>query len=192
MRHFDPTRATALAAASFVLSPGAFAAESGMPQLDFATFPSQIFWLAVIFVVLYLLMARVALPRVGALIAQRKARIEGDLERAAQMKQEADAVMAAYQRALAEARAAAQATVKEAIDRFNTEAAERQHAAGEKLAAETSAAEARIAEAQAAALANLRSVAIDVTRAAAQKLTGADVDTERAGTAVDRVMKERG
>ncbi|HYC13127.1 MAG TPA: F0F1 ATP synthase subunit B', partial [Stellaceae bacterium] len=147
MRHLEPTRTIALAAAFLTLSPVAFAAESGMPQLDFATFPSQIFWLAVIFVALYFLMARVALPRVGALIAQRKAKIEGDLERAAQMKQEADAVMAAYQRALAEARASAQTTVKEAIDRFNAEAAERQRAAGQKLAAETSAAEARIAEA---------------------------------------------
>ena len=60
-----------------------------MPQLDFSTFPSQIFWLAVIFVLLYLLMARVALPRVSAMIDARKARIEGDLERAAQMKTEA-------------------------------------------------------------------------------------------------------
>lgn len=163
-----------------------------MPQLDFSTFASQVFWLAVIFVAFYLLMAYVALPRLGALIARRKTRIEGDLDRAAQMKAEAEAVMAAYQRALADARAGAQATVKEAIDRFNAEAADRQRAAGEKLAAETSAAEARIAEAKSAALANLRGVAIDVARATAQKLTGADVDDASAAAAVDSVMKERG
>lgn len=162
-----------------------------MPQLDISTFPSQLFWLAVIFVVLYLLMARLALPRVGAMIAQRKARIEADLERAQQMKAEADAVMAAYQRTLAEARAQAQATVAAAVERFNAEAAEGQRKAGEKLAAETSAAESRIAEAKTQALANLRTVAIDVARATARKLTGTDIDDARAAAAVDRVMKER-
>lgn len=162
-----------------------------MPQLDISTFPSQLFWLAVIFVVLYLLMARLALPRVGAMIAQRKARIEADLERAQQMKAEADAVMAAYQRTLAEARAQAQATVAAAVERFNAEAAEGQRKAGEKLAAETSAAEGRIAEAKTQALANLRTVAIDVARATARKLTGTDIDDARAAAAVDRVMKER-
>jgi len=125
------------------------------------------------------------------MIAQRKARIEADLERAQQMKAEADAVMTAYQRTLAEARAQAQATVAEAVERFNAAAAEHQRKAGEKLAAETAAAEGRIAEAKAQALANLRTVAIDVARATARKLTGVDIDDARAAAAVDRVMKER-
>lgn len=162
-----------------------------MPQLDFSTFPSQIFWLAVIFVLLYLLMARVALPRVAAMIDARKARIDGDLERAAQMKAEAEAVMAAYERSLADARAQAQATLKEAMDRFAAEAAERQRKAVETLTGETSAAEKRIAEAKAQALAGLRAVAIDVARTATRKLVGVDVDEGSAAAAVDRVMRER-
>jgi len=162
-----------------------------MPQLDFSTFPSQIFWLAVIFVLLYLLMARVALPRVSAMIDARKARIEGDLERATQMKAEAEAVMAAYERSLADARAQAQATLKEAMDRFAAEAAERQRKAVETLTGETSAAEKRIAEAKAQALAGLRAVAIDVARTATRKLVGVDVDEGSAAAAVDRVMRER-
>ena len=162
-----------------------------MPQLDFSTFPSQLFWLAVIFVLLYLLMARVALPRVSAMIVARRARIDGDLERAAQMKAEAEAVMAAYERSLADARAQAQTTLKEAMDRFGAEAAERQRRAAEALSAETSAAEKRIAEAKAQALAGLRAVAIDVSRTATRKLVGLDVDESSAAAAVDRVMKER-
>src|SRR5581483_6746980 len=119
-----------------------------MPQLDFSTFPSQVFWLAVIFVLLYLLMSRVALPRVSAAILARRAKIDGDLERAAQMKAEAEAVMAAYERSLADARAQAQATLKEAMDRFGAEAAEHQRKAAETLALKTTAAEKRIAEAK--------------------------------------------
>ena len=162
-----------------------------MPQLDLSTFPSQVFWLAVIFVLLYLLMSRVALPRVAAMIDARRARIEGDLEHAAPMKAEAEAVMAAYERSLADARAQAQATLKEAMDRFAMEAAERQRKAVETLGVETSAAEKRIAAAKAEALADLRAVATDVARTATRKLVGLDVDEESAAAAVDRVMKER-
>ena|SRR5437763_5672629 len=162
-----------------------------MPQLDLSTFPSQVFWLAVIFVLLYLLMSWVALPRVSAMIVARRARIEGDLERATQMKAEAEAVMAAYERSLADARAQAQATLKEAMDHFGAEATARQRKATEALNAETSAAEKRIAEAKAQALAGLRAVSIDVARTATRKLVGVDVDEASTAAAVDRVMRER-
>jgi F-type H+-transporting ATPase subunit b len=162
-----------------------------MPQLDVTTFAPQLFWLAVSFIVLYVLMTKVALPRVGAAIAERRARIDGDLERAAQMKSDAEAVMAAYEKALGEARAQAQETVRQTSERLAAEAAERQRAAGAKLAEQTAAAEKRIAAAREAALANVRSIAVDVARTAAQRLTGVDIDEARAGAAVDAVMKGR-
>jgi len=162
-----------------------------MPQLDLATFPSQIFWLAVIFGALYLLMARVGLPRVGAMIEARRARIAGDLDRAAQMKAEAEAVMAAYERSLADARAQAQTTLKEAMDRFSAIAAERQRQAVQKLAVETAGAEQRIALAKTQALAGLRAMAVDVARATTRKLVGVETDEATATAAVDQVMKER-
>lgn len=162
-----------------------------MPQLDAATFAPQLVWLAITFVVLYALMAWLGLPRVGKVIAARRGRIDGDLEKAAQMKTEAEAVIAAYERALAEARAQAQATVKETTERLNAAAAERQHKIAGTLAAETAAAERRIAAAKTAALADLRGVAVEVARAAAQKLTGAELDASRAAAAVDSVLRER-
>jgi F-type H+-transporting ATPase subunit b len=162
-----------------------------MPQLDLSTFPSQLFWLVVTFGLLYLLMSRVALPRVTAVMVARRASIDGDLERAAKMKAEAEAVMAAYERSLADARAQAQATLKEATDRFGAVAAERQKKAAAALSAETSAAEKRIAEAKAQALAGLRAVAVDVARTATRKLVGVDIDEGSAGAAVDQVIRER-
>jgi len=162
-----------------------------MPQLDVTTFAPQLFWLAVSFIVLYVLMTKVALPRVGAAIAERRARIDGDLERAAQMKSDAEEVMFAYERALAEARAQAQETVRQTSERLAAATAERQREAGAKLAEQTAAAEKRIAAARDAALTNVRSIAVDVARTAAQRLTGVDVDEAHAGAAVDAVMKGR-
>jgi F-type H+-transporting ATPase subunit b len=163
-----------------------------MPQLDVATFPPQLVWLAISFVALYLLMAKLGLPRVRDVITARRDRVEGDLEKAQKMKAEAEAVIAAYERALAEARAEAQRTLKETTERLNAAAAQRQRQTAEKLAVETAAAEKRIAEAKAAALGGIREVAAEVASEAAMKLGGAVIDVSRAAAAVDTVMRERG
>ena len=102
-----------------------------MPQLEVSTFVPQLFWLAVTFGVLLLLMWKIGLPRVGGLIDARRKRIDDDLARAAQLKDEAEAALAAYQQTLASARAQAQAAVKETTDRLAAEAAERQRRLGE-------------------------------------------------------------
>jgi F-type H+-transporting ATPase subunit b len=162
-----------------------------MPQLDIATFAPQLVWLAISFILLYVLMAWVGLPRIGKAIAARRARIDGDIEKAQQMKAEAEAVIAAYERALAEARQQAQQTLKETIDRLNARSAEAQRKTAAKLESETGAAEKRIAAAKAAAIANIRDVALDVARAAMQKLAGGAVDDRGTAAAVDAVLRER-
>jgi F-type H+-transporting ATPase subunit b len=160
-----------------------------MPQLDVSTFPTQIFWLVVTFAVLYVLMAKLAIPRIEAAVEGRRTRIEGDLDRAGRMKTEAEAVIAAYEKALADARHQAQLTMKETTDRLNAAAAERQKAAAKVIAERTTVAEARIAAAKGAAMENLRGMSIDVARAAAARLVGSEIDEARAGAAVDSVLK---
>jgi F-type H+-transporting ATPase subunit b len=160
-----------------------------MPQLDVSTFPTQIFWLVVTFAVLYVLMAKLAIPRIEAAVEGRRTRIEGDLDRAGRMKTEAEAVIAAYEKALADARHQAQLTMKETTDRLNAAAAERQKAAAKVIAERTTVAEARIAAAKGAAMENLRGMSIDVARAAAARLVGSEIDEARAGAAVDAVLK---
>jgi F-type H+-transporting ATPase subunit b len=162
-----------------------------MPQFVVTTFAPQLIWLAIIFVALYVAMARIGLPLVGGAIAARRARIDGDIAKATQMKEEAAAVIAAYERALAQARADAQATIRQTAERFAAAAAERQRQLVHSLAAETDAAERRIAAAKDQALAGLRDMAVEVARAAALKIAGTEIDPARAGTAVDVVLRER-
>jgi F-type H+-transporting ATPase subunit b len=163
-----------------------------MPQLDLATFPPQLIWLAITFLALYAVMSWVGLPRVGGVLAMRRARIDGDLEKAAQMKSEAEAVIAAYEKALAEARLQAQITLRETTEKLNALSAERQRKVVEELTRETQAAERTITEAKNLALASLRDIAIEATRQAAEKLTGVALDAGRAGGAVDAALRERG
>jgi F-type H+-transporting ATPase subunit b len=162
-----------------------------MPQLVVPDFAPQLIWLAITFIALYLVMARFGLPRLGGVITARRQRIEGDIAKAAQMKAEADTVIAAYEKALAEARAAAQQTVRETTERLNAAAAERLQKLAQSLAAETKAAEGRILAAKQAALADLGAMAADIARAAAQKVAGAELDPARTRAAVDTLLRER-
>ncbi len=162
-----------------------------MPQLDVSTFTPQLVWLAITFVVLYLLMSKLGLPRVNAILEARRKRVDDDLARAAEIKAEADAVVAAYQRTLAEARARAQAAIKERTDKFATEAAERQRQLAESLAEQTRAAEREIGAAKERAFSEIRNVAVDVARSVTEKLAGLAADEARLAPAVDRAMAER-
>ena len=162
-----------------------------MPQLDVSTFAPQLVWLAITFIVLYLLMSKLGLPRVRGVIEARRKRIDDDLARASEIKNQAEAAMAAYQQTLAEARAQAQATVKESSDRFAAEAAERQRQLAATLGEHTKQAEQQIAAAKESALAEIRNVAVDVARSVTEKLTGAVADEATLAPAVDRAMAER-
>jgi F-type H+-transporting ATPase subunit b len=156
-----------------------------MPQLDISTFTPQLFWLAVWFVVLYLLMAKLGLPRIAVALEARRQHREDDLARAAQMKEEAEAANAAFQQTMSQARAQAQAVIKAATDRLAAEAAERQRALAASLAQQIAEAEQRIAAARTQALTEVRGIAIDVGRAVVEKLTGSAPDAARMAAAVD-------
>jgi F-type H+-transporting ATPase subunit b len=162
-----------------------------MPQLDISTFTPQLVWLAIWFVVLYLLMAKLALPRIARAMEARRRRREDDLARAAQLKAEADEASAAYQKTLAEARAQAQATIKETSDRLAADAAARQRALAATLAEQIEAAERRIAATKEQALAEVRGIAVDVGRSIVEKLTGAVPDAAKMAAAVDSSLAGR-
>jgi F-type H+-transporting ATPase subunit b len=162
-----------------------------MPQLDVTTFSPQLFWLAISFIVLLVLMSRLVLPRVGKVLEQREERIGGNLEKAEKLKAEADAVLAAYQKAMADARAQALATLSAAGQEIAAATATREADFARKLADQTSAAEARIAASKAQALAEVRNVAGELAAAMTSKLTGTVVSAGDATTTIDAILKER-
>jgi F-type H+-transporting ATPase subunit b len=149
-------------------------AGEGMPQLDFSSplMRAQIVWLAIIFAVLYVLLSRWALPKVGSVLEMRAARIAEDLERARQAKAEADVAVAELTRATREAHAAAQAAIAQAVAEAKEAAAKQAASLQERLEAQIAAAEARISEARAAALGALEKVASETTQALVARLIG--------------------
>ena len=159
-----------------------------MPQLDYHTFVPQLVWLAITFVVLYILMSRLALPKVRAAIEGRRHHLDNDLRRAAALKEEAETALAAYRKTLADARAGAQETLRRTGEKLAAEAAERQRQLAATLAEQITAAEARIAAGKEQALADIRGIAAEVGGAVVEKLTGAAPDAAAMNSAVGRAL----
>jgi len=162
-----------------------------MPQLDYHTFVPQLVWLAITFVILYVLMSTIALPKVRAAIEGRRQHLDGDLNRAAALKEEAEATLAAYQKALADARAEAQETLRQMSEKLAAQAAERQHQLSATLAEHIAAAEARIAASKEQALGDIRGIAAEVGSAVVEKLTGATPNPLAVTTAVGHALNGR-
>ena len=161
-----------------------------MPQLDASTFVSQLFWLVVTFVCLYVIMTRIVVPRIGDVLQIRQRRIDDDLEKAETLRNEAEEVLEAYEKTVAEGRAQAHTILREAAERSDKAAAERQAALAEQLAKQTADAEARISAAREEALANIRTVAAETAQAATQRLSGASISEDEAAAAVASVLTE--
>ena len=159
-----------------------------MPQFDPSTFSTQIFWLVLTFVALYMVLWKVVLPRISNVLEQRQEKIEDDLGRAEKLKVEAEEVLADYKKSLDEARASAQADLKAAADEMAAVAADRQASFNAELATKTNEAEARIAKAQEEALGNLKSVAVEAASAATARLIGVSLAESEVQTAVDQAL----
>lgn len=162
-----------------------------MPQFDPTYFMPQLVWLGITFLALYLLMSKLILPRITGILSQREDRIDGNLQRAEALKEEAAQVLAAYQKAIADARGQAQAALGKAAADIAAETAAREAEFAKKMAAQTAAAEATIRAAKTQALADVRGIAAEVAALMASKITGAPVDPGAVVHAVDGVMKER-
>ncbi len=163
-----------------------------MPQLDPSFFSTQLFWLLLTLVPLYLILRRAVLPRIGEVLEARQRHIDTDLEKATRLREEAEAVLADYEKALAEARARAAEAVKQAGIEMAAASARRHEAFGKELAASAQAAEGRIAKAKEEALAQVSTVAKEAAAAVALKLIGARPAGEEVEIAVKEAMEGQG
>ena len=161
----------------------------GFPPFQSQTFASQLVWLAIAFVLLYVLMSKLALPRVGALIEGRRKHIEGDIAEAGRLKTQSDDAAAAYEKALADARGRAQGIANETRDRQAAEANTRRKALEDQLNVKLADAEKTIAATKETAMSSVRGIAEDAARAIVERLTGAAPADKAVSDAVGDVLK---
>lgn len=169
---------TLLASASSEADSGVF------PPFDPTYMPSQLLWLAISFAFLYLIMSRIALPRLSAILEDRATRIAQDLDEAQRLKEEGDAAVAAYEQELADARKRAGKIAGDAKDRATTEANEERAKAEAEQEKRLAEAEEKISAIQTEALGEVDGIAEATTEAIVKALTGAKISKADIKTAL--------
>jgi F-type H+-transporting ATPase subunit b len=161
----------------------------GFPPFDSSTFASQLVSLVIAFVALYVIVSRIALPRVGGVIDARQKAIEGDLAEAQRLKDQSEAALKAYESELAAARSRAQAIGSENREKLNAVSEAERKTLEEKLAHKLADAEKTIATTRANAMSNVKGIAADAASAIVQQLTGLAPDKKTVTKAVDASLK---
>jgi F-type H+-transporting ATPase subunit b len=161
-----------------------------MPQLNPLDWAPQLIWLVITFGILYLLMKRVALPKIGSVIEMRQGRIAGDLEAADKLRRETQEAIAAYEQALAEAKARAQGIAQEARNRLKDEVGAERAALERDLSAKSAEAEAQIHQAKVSALKEVNAVASDTATEIVRRLVGIAPTKPEVSAAVAAARKE--
>jgi F-type H+-transporting ATPase subunit b len=159
------------------------------PPFQKETFASQLVSLVIAFVALYLIVSRIALPRVGSLLDERQNAIDGDLAEAQKLKDASDGALKAYESELAAARSRAQAIGTETREKLNSAAEAERKTLEDRLSVKLAEAEKTIAATREAAMSNVRGIAADAASAIVQQLTGMLPDGKAVDSAVDASLK---
>ncbi|MGO4704709.1 F0F1 ATP synthase subunit B' [Microvirga sp. 2MCAF38] len=144
----------------------------GFPPFETETFAGQLIWLAITFVLLYTLLSKLVLPRLGGILEHRRETIANDLDEAAAMKSRAEEAGASYEKALAEARGRAQALAQETRSKLSAETDAKRKALEADLAKRLAEAETTITAKKTQAMSNVRGIAADTASSIVEKLTG--------------------
>jgi len=181
----------ALIAALLFAAPAAANESAGLPQLDPTWYASQVFWLAVHFIALYFIAAKLILPRIAESLNRREGRITNDLEQADRLQKEATEARTSYEKSLTEARASAQAVREQTLAAVAAEQTKAEQKLAEELAQKAITANEKIAQASAGVRARMRDVAADASADIVAKLTGQPADKSAIDAALSPILDAR-
>lgn len=169
----------------------AHAEPDGLPQLDPSSWPSQIFWLLVTFLVLYVILAKRVLPDISTTVENRKNHLDADLKSAEQLHAEGEAALAAYESSLVQAREAASGKIVEVEQDMKAKADTEMAAFQARSESALHGAEARIEDAKAKAMGQMNDIVAEVAAHAVQKIIGIDMDSQQAKAAVETLNAKK-
>lgn len=152
--------------------------KSGLPQMNVQDFAPQLIWLALTFGLLYFLLSRVSLPRIGEVIEERRDSIQRDLDEASRLKGETEKALAGYEQARSDARSKAGALAREHQERVAAESEKERTKVDAQITAKLAEAEARISTLKSRALAGINDIAADTAGAIVNRLIGQDASAD--------------
>lgn len=179
---------------TFVLSGEVLAAEDkdvkGLPQLDFTTYSEQIFWLFVFFIILHVFFSKKTIPEISSTIEMRKEQIQGDLDSAETLKDDAEKVQQAYEEIMTSARQKSSEAFTSADAQIKTLNEEKLNAFKGRSAKANEEIEGKIEAAKTAAISDMNNIAAEIASKAAEKIVGISTDLDQAKSMVENIGRK--
>jgi F-type H+-transporting ATPase subunit b len=160
------------------------APSAGLPQLNVNDFAPQLVWLAITFGLLYLIMSRVALPRIAGVMERRRERIAADVDEAKKLGKQAQDAETAYKTALADAKAKAHSIAQQTRDSLAADVEAKRGDVERQIAAKLQEAEQRIDASKRSAMNEVGAIATATTREIVSHLIGGDVTPDQLSQAL--------
>jgi len=162
----------------------------GLPQLDFTTYTSQIFWMFAAFIMLYILFSKKSIPEISGSVESRREKIQGDLDNAHEFKDQANKVHAEYEAALQVARETASETFKDTEDSIKENSNARLEAFKDRANKLTQETEGKLEKAKDAAMEETQDIAAEIASIAAEKIVGIPTDIKQAQNLVKNIGRK--
>lgn len=162
--------------------------KKGLPQLNPADFAPQLVWLALTFIALYVIMSRIALPRVGSVLEERANRISADLAVAAQLRADTQKAIADYEKALADAKASAQQIARKAREEITADIGQERAAVDKQIADKATSAEKSITTLKESAIGHIEEIAAQTAEAVIARILGKSAETSETRRAVKEAL----
>jgi F-type H+-transporting ATPase subunit b len=159
-----------------------------LPQLNPADFAPQLVWLALSFIALYLIMSRIALPRVGSVLEERANRIASDLKVAAQLREDTQKAIADYEKALADAKTSAQQIARKAREEITADINQERAAVDKQIADKAAGAEKSINALKESALQHIEAIAAETAEAVVARILSKPADSSETRRAVKEAL----
>lgn len=163
--------------------------DTGLPQFDPSSYPSQIFWLAVTFVVLYVFFSKKTLPEISSVIENRQEHIQSDIDTAEKLRKEAEEVQQFYEESLENARLEASKSYAEAEEAVKEKTAKKYESFRKKSAKQIGEMEERLETEKAKVMEEMNTIAAEIASQAAEKIVGIPADIDQAKTVVRSLHK---
>lgn len=164
--------------------------KAGLPQMDVTWFPSQIFWLAVTFLSLYIIFSKKILPEISGTLENRREQIQGDLDSAQELKEQTEDVQKAYEEVLDEARKQSTELFESTQEYLTRKTAKKLDSFASSAQKKTKETELAIEESKVAAMGEMQTIAAEVASAAAEKIIGVTTDLDQAKTLVKNIGRK--
>ena len=175
----------------FVIVNHSFGADKGMPQLNSEFWASQIFWLTLIFITLYIIIWKIFLPKITYNIETRKSKVVNDLHQAQKLKETAEKKLNEYNKIIENSKKEAKKIIEDSRKSLENEIKNKKQKITEEMEKELIAVEKEILNLKKSSIENINKISIEISSQVIKQIIGMEVNKSNVSAIVEDILKKK-